>query len=346
MFGMLLIVAQWWIESQPHRSIHRCTPYSAGVVQPAWKHATPVGADEEPPGPPLLTAAEAARFIEGIPPSPAILNAQGWKNAAAVFGSSFNGPHWPLDLPVDRSNDPKDLSPVTDEVAELIAKWEKAAAPSPKFYEFRRITYDLSRQVETRAKGAFVYESPGQGAFHFDNEPLNSRSVSQRKDPEGNRFVIEAGPSEEWTWSEQEILHIHKTNKTYSIAPLPKATNEESSDFFLQTIESRAPFIINVRDAVMRREWTFTQLSRIGYQCILEAIPRTAARRRDFSKCLIRLDTESGRPTAIKYVSADQVHETVYVIYRVRKFTRIEGCRFPSRHVRLKGYCNVPMTPQ
>lgn len=344
MFGMLLIVAQWWNENHSTQLVGCATPPRAQVVQSAWNHATALS--EVPNDSPWPLSENAAPFVDGLPPSPAILNAQGWKNVAGVLRTFWIVPQMSTTDPIDSSKDPKDLSPVTDEVADLIAKWEKAAEPRPMLFEFRRTTYDLNRQVETRTKGVFQYASSCEGGFRFDNETSNSGSVSERKDPEGNQYVIEAGTSEEWHWSAQEILHIHNTNKTYAIAPFPGAEKQDSNTVFRQTIEARAPFIINVRGDVMRREWTFTQLSRVGYECILEAIPRTAARRRHFNRCLLRLDSESGRLTAIKYVDADQVHETVYVIDRFRKFTPIEGCRFPSRQVRLKGYRNVPMTPQ
>ncbi|HEY4262352.1 MAG TPA: hypothetical protein VGM98_19480 [Schlesneria sp.] len=323
----------------------------AQVATPEWGHATAASSDK-PLNEPWPVPEKIAETVDGIPPSPAILSGQGFKNAASVFGAFFGGPLdaavVPIDsraaAPIESRNDPKDLSSVTTEIADVIARWEKSTIPSPKVFEFHRTTYDLSRQVETRATGFFQYVSPNDGTLRFADETSMSTPVSHRKNAQGKRFVYEASSSEEWRWSEREIFHINDTNKTYSIAPLPIVLNSEVNDHFRQTIEARAPFIIEVRSDVIRREWSFTLRQQDDKACILEAIPRTAARRRDFSKCLIRLDAKSGRLTAVKYVDADQVHETVYVIDRCRELkSQIEGCRFPSRTDRLKGYVSVPM---
>jgi hypothetical protein len=315
----------------------------AQVATPEWIHATAASTDR-PLDEPWPAPEKIAETADGIPPSPAILSAQGFKNAASVFGAFFGGPIDAAAGPIDSRNDPQDLSPVTAELADMIDRWEKAATPSPKVFEFHRITYDLSRQVETRATGLFQYVSPNEGALCFADETSMSTPVSYRKNAQGKQFVYEASSSEEWRWSEWEIFHINNTNKTYSIAPLPKTLKYEVNDHFRQTIEARAPFIIEVRSDVIRREWSFTLRQQNNNECFLEAIPRTAARRRDFSKCLIRLDAKSGRLTAIKYVDADQVHETVYVIDRCREVKpQLEGCRFPSRTDRLKGYVLAPM---
>lgn len=343
MFEFIIILSLLRIRSTDSLVIRRPSHSLARVATPAWTHATSASTTDKSLVEPWPVPEMVVETVDGIPPSPAILSALGFKNAAGAFGSFFGGPLHASSAPIDGRNDPTDLSPVTGEVAALIAQWERASSPTPRVFEFHRMTYDMSRQVETRATGYLKYVSPDEGALSFTDENRTSKPVSERKNAQGKRFVYEASSAEEWEWSKQEVLHINNTRKTYAIAPLPVDLKGKLNGLLRQTIEERAPFIISVRDEVIRREWSFTLLRRTEKECYLEAIPRTAERRSAFHKCLIRLDAKSGQLTAIKYIDADQVHETVYVLTRCREQnSQTPGCFFRSREDRLKRYVLVP----
>jgi hypothetical protein len=244
MFEILLIVAQCWLHNQSDRPAVRSTSPLATVASPEWSHATPVRADELPNDSPWPVPEVVAGIVDGVPRSPAILNARGWKNAAGVFGPFLDLPRNAVTTPIDSRNDPNDLSPITAELADMIDRWEKVSTPSPKVFEFHRITYDLSREVETRATGLFQYVSQNEGALCFADEGSMSTPVSYRKNVAGERFIHEASSSEEWRWSNEEVLYFNNSNKTYSIAPLPKVIKHDADDHFRQMIEAHAPFIV------------------------------------------------------------------------------------------------------
>ncbi|MDB5345146.1 MAG: hypothetical protein JWP89_3523 [Schlesneria sp.] len=344
MFEILLIVAQWWIENQNSRATIRPTPSLATAARPEWSHATPSRADEVPNDAPWPAPEEVAPFVNGVPPAPAILNAQGWHNAAGVFGPLFGTWNSPQGTVIDSSNDPKDRSVVTPEVADLLDHWEKGATQSSRQLTFCRTKYNLINEVETRARGSFCYVASDRGEFRFEDEGIDSTRTSNRKNAQGKPFTIEAGASEFWEWRESELLHVNHTNKTYSVVPLPRAVRPKSQNIFLQSIQEHAPFIVDIRTDSIRREWSLTLLKQGSSHVILEATPRTAARKHRFSRCLLLLNANSLELSAIKYVDADQVHETVYVLDRCRQLNAgVLPYGLQGRGSQHKGYVSVPM---
>jgi len=309
MFEILLLVSHWPVTACDILSTTGKNAALAQVVTPSWPHATSAAPDAAAEDP--VSLPEAVSTISGdVPPFPAILNSKGCQNAAKALSLlSASGPDLLRGTPIDSSNDPRDLSPVTDEVAALLDRWERAAPQAPRQMTFTRTTYDLAREVETRAKGAFVYQSADCGGFRFRSD-TSAEQPSARKNAQGSPFLVETDLDQSWSWSKDKILHIDKAAKTYSITPL----SEAMTGFFRQAVHQYAPFIIDVRSDVIRREWSLSLIKQDNVNVFLEAVPRTAARKQQFSKCLLCLNAKSAQLTAIKYIDASQTQETVYVL--------------------------------
>lgn len=319
------------------------TPSMARVVTCCWNHATePVLAssshDDIWPQP-----EPAAISKEGIPPSPAILNMQGWRSVAGVLGLWHEDDQQQSPVPAVAEKDPTDLSPVTPEIAELLAGWEKASlVKEARGYKFDRTTYDLTRNVETRSSGYLIYRSDSEGRFSC-RDSSEPKAKSERKDSRGNSFSIEPASTECWIWNQIELLHINRSDNTYSVAPLPRELGTKPGAQFRKWLMELAPFAIDIDQEVIRREWSFEIRNRNDSIVLLTATPRVASRKQQFHQCLILIDPRSYRVSAIKYVDAAQKFETVYRLRGMSQSTDepIEGGFDPERN--LKGLRLVPM---
>ncbi len=311
MFEILLVASCWHVGASDARSVSGKNADLASVVTPSWPHATgPIATAAEND---RVSLPEATSIINGdVPPFPAVLNSRGCQNVARAWNSlPGTGLNVLLGAPIDSSNDPQDLSPVTDEVAALIDRWEKASPQAPRQMKFSRTTYNLTREIETRANGVFVYQSPDLGEFRFRGDTSATRP-SHRTNSHGTPFVVDAELDQSWSWKEDELLHVDRVAKTYSITPTPLSA--KATGLFRQSIHEFAPFIIDIRADVIRLEWSLNLIKQDRDNVFLETIPRTAVRKQQFSKCLLCINTKSAQLTAIKYIDASQTQETVYVL--------------------------------
>lgn len=324
MFEFLLLIMQLHGESRSPVGRHY-TPSIVKVAEPSWSHATERETVISDDG--IWVAPEPTIAKDGIPPSPATLNAKGWKSVAGLLGFTAGSPVEP-DPRFDPKNDPTDLSPVTPDIAELLVGWEKESSGKDGVgYQFDRTVYDLARNVEIRSSGTLVYQSADQDRFDI-RDASTPKARSDRQDTNGRNFTVEKGVSESWTWGPGELEYRNHTDRTYSVMPLASELNKKSSGLFREALKGRAPFIIDIDKDAIRREWSLAVVKRDDSTIILEAIPRTAARKQQFHKCLIRIDPKIHRVSAIKYVDASERFETVYVFKRQAKLPALtsRGC--------------------
>jgi len=303
---LLLVGCSWGCDCGSGSPIRSATSF-ATVARPQWIHATPFTADPRQDAA-LWPTPDATAIVDDIPPSPQILNSAGGNNAfSALFDGAFVGS-------VDNRNDPRDLSLVTDDVAELLERWEKATPEVPREIKFRRTIYDLTSAKEMRATGSLRYLGADRGEVHFQNDRSEAWRKSDRTDWRGRPFRVCEGVSERWIWSDEGFLHIELNRNTTTVCSPANVSPNNPQDEFIGSMRLYAPFAIDIRAESIRREWDVKLLTKDTTSFILEARPRTARHKRQFDRCLIRIDSRSSQLTAIKYIDPSRRCETLYIV--------------------------------
>lgn len=315
MVGTLLLLCQFSVDRVAGQPRVEFAPSMAKVVGPAMHVAQGpefVAGEDDGDWP---VADSTALPDDGIPPSPAILNRQGWNAAVSIMASWFAGPAGDHAVdPVEITPDPTGLSPVTPELEEILVEWESATRRIVQTeIRFTRTIYDLAPEVEIRTDGVLFYESPDRGEIRIYPSAIAGKK-SQRIGRDGAPFRIEADSGVSLKATPDEFVFVDHREMTYCVVPLPEGYGARSTGLFLATMQQHAPLVFEVRAENVRRDWSVALLERGKTSVILELVPRTSELRRRYGKCLVKLDTEPSRISAVKYFAANGDRETVYTV--------------------------------
>jgi hypothetical protein len=302
-------------------------------------------------------------LVEGIPPSPATTD------AAAVQAGLNDAPSAPSNLTAVQARprfeassvsvnqlehpDPTDLSPVTEEVAEILSQWE-AASRDRKTVKLNlvRTCYNLVFQVERLADVEMFYEAPGNLKLCMKGstavpQDRGARVVNPRLTKDGVPFRIEPDRDQAFIFSPRKLVIINDDDKTYEILKIPSgrlvdqvtnvlsASTEDHSTQQRQELdrlfEMAVPILFGFRQGVaaeqcvmelligtgsdqIRQDWSVRLLNRRNEQVILALTPRTSGLKQVFKECWIMIDTSTWQSTAIKQFLTYGSPEVVYKI--------------------------------
>ena len=222
---------------------------------------------------------------DGIPPSPAILNAP--------------------------------------ERAEILDKWEATSREvKTARLQIHRKIYNAIFEVESRAEGELIFAAPGQVSLAMKGTTINRRETSSRISKAGIPFRLEADRPTWNIWSANQLWWINDEGKTFDRIAVPETKVSESHPhpWFAGWVvgarhETCIPFLVDVRVAEIRRAWQL-KLYRQNGSILLIAQPITALLKLNYSECRVLIDTNLWQTTAVKYLSPSRDLETIYNIHQ------------------------------
>ncbi len=250
---------------------------------------------------------------DGIPPSPAILNAQGWSSATSAFwalvGESTSRPA------IEAPPDPTDLSPVTPELAEILDKWEAASRETKTVkLQFVRTVYNLVFEEERVADGELLIERPDKVSLVLRSFSINNHEKSKRIGKSGRPFRIVADHAAKWIWNSNQLLMVDDELKIYERAEIPekRVTYRFIWLFAFAFSDTVLPLLHEIPVEKLRQDYSLKLVRRDNRSIILVASPRTAALRAQFIECYIMIDPNSWQTSAVKIIDPGRNMETVY----------------------------------
>lgn len=279
------------------------------VVSPSWPHATGALPDVVPDD--LVSLPDATSTISGdVPPFPAVLNSRGCQNAAGAWSSlPGTGLNVLLGPPIDSSNDPRDLSPVTDEVAAIMDKCDAASREVQTLEaKINRTAYNLDFEVEKRSEGEVRYQSPDKISLDLRPTEIPRGMKGLRPGKAGRPFRLESDHAESWLWLPDQIAMANPDKKTF------ERTQKTDLPLLLFRLIARPPFLVGINSQQVRREWDLTIERRRDQAVILRAIPRTAAGKAQCKQCLVMINRNTWQVDAVKIFDPSDSLETVYQI--------------------------------
>lgn len=282
----------------------------ARAVSPGWPHA--IGAIADVLADDLVSLPETTSTISGdVPPSPAVLNSRGCQNAAAAWGSlpGIDMTTVILGPPIDSSDDPRDLSPVTDEVAAILDKCEAASREIQTLEaKINRTVYNLVFEVEKQAEGELRYQSPDKLSLDLRPTEILPGNKGLRVGRPGKPFRLESDDASSWLWLPDQIAMANPDERTF------ERTHKKDLPLLIFRRIARPPFLVGVNSQQVRREWNLTTERHRDQSVILRAVPRTAAGNAQCVQCLVMVNTKTWQVDAIKIFDPSGNLETVYQI--------------------------------
>ena len=256
-----------------------------------------------------------------IPPTPAILNAQGLSAALSILASSI--PHF-IFPPIDISPDPRDRSEVTPELERILEKWETPSqGAKTRSLRFILTTYDLATEIERVADGELLYQAPDKLRIVI-RQPRNlSDTKSRRLGRNGQPFVVKTDRSETWLLSDNRILAMNDDEKTYTSWQIPE-DERNRLDFLLQRLceTVHAPFLLDIRADQLRKAWDFKLQRELHDSVVIIATPRRQGLKSLYKACWVKIDTKTWRTTAVKCIELSGDRERVYQLNETQVYRK------------------------
>lgn len=274
MFGMLLIVAQWWIAS---RSLPADSPMSDV-------------------GPPPVSALDAI-VANQIDPGPT--------SALTALG---------IDQDLIEADSPYPSSVTNEVAEFLLNCEAVSSQIKTSKVVFHRTIYNLVFETEMWSEGELYFESPDKQIVDYRSVKIPPGTKSPRLARSGHPFRLESGESRSWILTNDEIAVGNHEQRSYQRYSRLTDVPEHPSFWFklLSRGHVRFPFLFEIHADQIRTDWTVTVVNRRLEQTVLKAIPRTRLLKQSFAECLILIDHKTWRVAAVKYFDSACNLETVY----------------------------------
>lgn len=282
----------------------------ACIVTPSWPHAT--GAISDVLADDLVSLPETTSTIgDDIPPVPAVLNSRGCQNAAAAWSSLARMDMTTVILgpPIDSSDDPRDLSPVSDEVAAILDKCDAASREIQTLEaKINRTVYNHFFENEKRAEGELRYQSPDKMSLDLRPTEILRGNKGLRVGRPGKPFRRESDHASSWLWLPDQVAIANRDERTF------ERTQKTDLPLLLFRRIARPPFLVGIDSQQVRREWNLTIVRHRDQTVMLRALPRTATGKAQCNQCLVMVNTNTWHIDAVKIFDPLVDLETVYRI--------------------------------
>lgn len=235
------------------------------------------------------------------------------------------------------------------ELEEILEDWESHSKSIKTLHGIQsRSEFNHVFGVEKVTKGPFFLETPDKGRIDILAVKLNKGAVSNKKDKEGKPYKLEAGQSQKWICTGEEILILNEDekDKTYSREAIPEHQRGKN------IIHSPLPFLFGMAadEAKNRFKLSFDKDKSDGSikntkdSATLLAWPKMEKDRQNYKVARITLDKIKYLPKEVRLLD-DSGTEVVYTFESVSVNTKnlqgvrgIFGIETDPYHPSLKGY--------
>ena len=312
---------------------------------------------------------------DGIPPTPAILNAQGCAAAISVFGTLLTAdPQSPSSrtdtvhastralqflkrrqkavlASIKLLNEAAKTPPVDPEIAEILNKWEAASRETKTArLQLARTVCNLVFDEEKLADVELIYDGRNKVSLKTRPTVIQRGQISKWTDKSGRPFRLLPDHSEWRIWNADTTLIADDTSKSFeSIDVVVRASDRPAPDswvfMFRRAFSSdlSLPFLLEIRASQIQKNWSLELHSRKNGGCILFAKP--ASNLYGLSECWIMIDETTWQTTAVKYFDLTGNLETVYKVTERETNPVLPPDTF-SPDWKSLGYTSVPTAEQ
>jgi TIGR03009 family protein len=211
---------------------------------------------------------------------------------------------------------------IPKELDELLIIWEQQSSKITRLRgQIFRYKYDSVYSVETRAAGAFWYESPDMGRIDFS--PGDLTKPSDMKGLNDTPFVVQADGKQKWICTGKQVFIIDDDKHLFDKIDIPAQQQGKN------IINGPLPFLFGLK-AEQAKQRYYLSLGAMHWpqgrkvklkdgteqtfapQVHVVAVPKLEVDKREWSRAEVLLDGKTFIPTAIKLFNPQGTMETVY----------------------------------
>jgi TIGR03009 family protein len=253
----------------------------------------------------------------------------------ALCGSALPAPAWAQGQPGRTQLEPQSQAPpqtqrqprpqvqeqpvaenieVSAAVQQLLDLWEERSSQINQLYcVFDLYSYDGSFFVEQRNRGRLWFAAPDKGRIDFG--PPESLEQSEKLDPNGAPYRVEAGSDRRWICSGARVFAIDDSSHVYSEVTIPPQFQGEN------IIDSPLPFLFGMQAEKAKQRYQISigsmhnpdgRIEGAPLNVHVVVVPRWEQDAREWSSAEILLNPETFLPNAVRIITGP-ANEEVYV---------------------------------